>query len=474
MTTYGGYHLSWGVCIVLMRKGELRMKRLVFGASLLLVLLITACSRVSGNVEVGYEAPPVQFSATFSIHPDGSVSVGGSVGLVTEIGIFSVGANIEANTQPAPDETLLFIRHRVKRGVVDTAYRIGTGEDVTVVIDGLTTINVANHKVTIDASKGKIKEITIHNTVEPAPTQQSQPPSSNLRLVRSIQSSTVSIRTLSWSPDSQLIADGGTTGEANATVVEIRRASDGALVSTHGGFTVVQYISWSPNGTLIAAVEQASYARIWDASSGQTTASLNDNWIGEVSWSPDSRYVVTSGGDYPIVWNAATGAQINSYSSNLYVGQGTPAAWAPHGDLISGGGVIWDAMSGTLVQKLNGLNPDQYNGYNIFSWSPDARSIVSADATDVVDWDTSTGATIWDVSVPSNVVDLLSWSPDGKYIAWTDDSGGAGILYASSGRSAGSFGLSDGNAISSLAWSPDGRYIATASGGSIHLWAAPG
>src|SRR5579859_4462471 len=177
MTTYGGYHLSCGVCTVLMREGELRMKRLVFGASLLLVLLITACSHVSGNVEVGYEAGPVQFSATFSIHPDGSVSVGGSVGLVTEIGVFSVGANIEANTQPAPDETLLFIRHRVKHGVVDTAYRIGTGEDVTVVIDGLTTINVANHKVTIDASKAQIKEITIHNTVEPAPTKQSQPPS---------------------------------------------------------------------------------------------------------------------------------------------------------------------------------------------------------------------------------------------------------------------------------------------------------
>jgi len=213
------------------------MKRLVLWASLL-VLLITACSHVSGNVEVGYGAGPVQFSATFSIHPDGSVSVGGSVGLVTEIGVFSIGANIETNSQPVPDETLLFIRHRVKHGVVDTAYRIGTGEDITIVIDGLTTINVANHKVLIDASKGKIKQITVHNAVKPAPTQQSQPPSSNLQLVRSIQSSTVSIGTLSWSPDSQLIADAGTTGDSiTATVTEIRRASDGTLVSTHSGFT---------------------------------------------------------------------------------------------------------------------------------------------------------------------------------------------------------------------------------------------
>lgn len=90
--------------------------------------------------------------------------------------------------------------------------------------------------------------------------------------------------------------------------------------------------------------------------------------------------------------------------------------------------MIWNAMSGKQVQELNGLNPDQYNPYNTFSWSPDARSIVSAGTTDVVDWDTSTGATIWDVPVPSSAVDLFSWSPNGKYIAWTDDGGGAGIL----------------------------------------------
>jgi WD40 repeat protein len=261
------------------------MKRLMLWFCLLLPLT-AACSHVSGNVEVGYGAGPVEFSATFSIHPDGSISVGGSVGFVTEIGVFKIGANIEANTEPAQNETLLFIRHRVAGGVVDTAYRIGTDEDVTVVIDGLTTINVSNHKVTIDASKGKIKEITIHNAVTPSPTQQSQPPSSNLRLVRTIQSSTVSIGTLSWSPNSQLIADAGITGDSlTPTLVEIRRASDGTLVSAHGGLIhYVQYISWSPDGAHIAVIDQnCSCTRIWDTSSWQTTATLNDYLIGQIS-----------------------------------------------------------------------------------------------------------------------------------------------------------------------------------------------
>jgi WD40 repeat protein len=446
------------------------LKRIALLASLL--LLATACSNVSGNVGVGYEVGPVEFSATFSIHADGSISIGGSVGLVTEIGVFSLSAHIETNSQPAPDETLLFIRHRVAHGVVDTAYRIDTGEDITVVINGLTIINVANHEVTIDASKGEIKEITIHNQPgTPTPTQQSQPPSSNLRLLRTIHSSGVSIDTISWSPDSQLIADAGTSGDSgDPTTAEIRRATDGSLVSTHGGLThYVQDISWSPNGALIAATDQGcSCTRIWNVSSGRTTATIDDYLVGQISWAPDSRYVVTSGdGDHPTVWSASTGGQISSF--NGYPAFGNPAAWAPHGNLISGGGEIWDAMSGQQVQAFKGLSQGQFNN---FSWSPDARSIVSASINDLVDWDISTGATIWDVPVPSDA-GLLAWSPDGKYIAWGGDSGEAGILYASSGKSAGSFGLSDGNAIESLAWSPDDRYIATTSGGDIHLWAAP-
>ncbi len=446
------------------------MKRLVLLASLL--FLAAACSNVSGNVGVGYELGPVEFSATFSIHADGSISVGGSVGLVTEIGVFSLSADIEANSQPAPDETLLFIRHRVARGVVDTEYDIGTGEDVTVVLNGLTTVNVSDHEVTIDASKGNVKEVTIRNeAVPPSPAQQAQPsPGGGLRLLRTIKSSTVSIVTVSWSPDGRLIADAGESGESgDPTTAEIRRVSDGSLVSTHGGLThFVQDISWSPNGALIAAADQGcSCTRIWNAPSGQATATIDD-YANQISWSPDSGYVVTSGfGDHPTVWNASTGGQVSSFGG--YPAFGNLAAWAPHGNLVSGGGEIWDAPSGRQVQAFNGLNRGQFN---TFAWSPDARRIVSLGISNLVDWDASTGATIWDVPPPDDC-GLLAWSPDGTYIACAGDTGQASVLYASSGQLAGNFGLPDGNQVDALAWSPDGRYIATVSDGVIRLWAAP-
>ena len=66
----------------------------------------------------------------------------------------------------------------------------------------------------------------------------------------------------------------------------------------------------------------------------------------------------------------------------------------------------------------------------------------------------------------------ISWSPDGKYIAWTNDGLGE-IVTAASGAMIESFQTSDGIGFDALAWPPHGHYIATASGGAIQLWQAP-
>ena len=69
-------------------------------------------------------------------------------------------------------------------------------------------------------------------------------------------------------------------------------------------------------------------------------------------------------------------------------------------------------------------------------------------------------------------ISFISWSPDGKYIAWTND-GLGGIVTAASGAMIESFQTSDGIGFDALAWPPHGHYIATASGGAIQLWQAP-
>jgi WD40 repeat protein len=456
--------------------GLTRMQAWLAGfTGLLLCLFVAACGHVSGGVGAGFDPAglPVEFSVTFTVGPDGSIAIGGSVGIVTEVGVFSLQAHIETSVQPSQDETLLVIRHHVKGGIADTVYRIGDGTEAVVQLNGSTTLYVTNHKILIDATRAS-ETVTVMNAPVPSPSSQvASAPPGTLRLLRSIQSSAVTMSTLAWSPDSSEIADAGTTGDSlTSTVAEVRRVSNGGLVTVHRGMVhYVSDISWSPDGRRIATPDQGCYCvQVWDAGTGHTMAIINNNEppVRNVSWSPDSRYlVIASDGDHPSVWNAATGAQVNTYNGDQAFSR-YPAVWAPSGDMVVDGGEIWNALSDQTVQTFGSL--DQYGPFGAESWSPDGKRIVSASLADVIVWDASSGTIIWTQQLSAG---LLSWAPGGKYIAWTN-SGLGGIVDAASGSSVATFQNPDGSDFDTLAWSPDGRYIATTSNGEIQIWAAPG
>jgi WD40 repeat protein len=444
----------------------------------MLCLAGVGCGHTSVSGGVGYQPVgiPVRFSVDLTVHPDGSIAIGGSVGVVTEVGIFSVGANVETNVQPKPDETLLIIRHHVDKGIVDTVYRIATGEDVAVTLDGRTVIDVTNHKVLIDVSKGRLESIVVKNAPSPPSKAQvtRQPPPGSITLVRSMSSSKIQITTLAWSPDGREIADSGQSrGDSTTkTVAEVRRASDGAIVLTRPGLGFYIYnISWAPGGQRIATSDNGCYCvQIWDARTGQTLATANDWATRWVSWSPDGRYFVSStDGDSPSVWDADSGAQLNSYSNGPAYSD-YPAIWAPRGNLIVDGGEVWNGLTAQHVQTYDELSKySLYGHFGAESWSPGGGRIVSAGLS-LVMWSVNTGATIW--TQGQIEADLVSWSPNGKYIAWSSG-GQGGVVDANSGATAGSFQTPSGNDISALAWSPDSRQIATASNGAIQIWSAP-
>jgi WD40 repeat protein len=436
---------------------------------------VTSCKNASVAAGAGYQPAgiPVRFSVSFTINPNGGISIGGSVGIVTEIGIFDVGASVETG-QPAPDETLLIIRHKTTSGIVDTVYRIGTGRSVTAVINGRTVVQVTNHKVLIDASKGNIKRIVIRSApgqhpVTPVPSRTR----GGITLLRSIHSNRLAISAVAWSPNGQLIADVGSTGDSlSPTVAEVRRASDGKVITIHHGLTHSAYnISWAPNGRRIATADYGCQCvRIWNASNGHTTTTIDASADEGVSWSPNSSFVVTAGaGDQPAVWSSSSGSQIATYTG--YNSFGQPAVWSPHDDLVVSGNAIWNARSGRRVQRFD--QPSRYGEFSLSSWSPAGERIISVSFGNLVLWDARTGATIWAAQFNGNGNILLSWSPDGHYIAYADDGGLAGIVDAVSGRSVRNFQDNTGAGFDALAWSPSGQYLATADNGNIQVWTAP-
>lgn len=455
-------------------KNRAQLTSIVFIA--VIGMLPAACGHISTGVGVTYQPPiPLQFSVSFNIGPNGNISLAGSIGVVTPGGVFSLQADIETNLQPGADETLLIIRHHQGHGVVDSVYHIGTNEEVTVTLNGHVVIGVSNRKVVINAVKSAVQSIMVTNAPLPAPpTAASAPPApGTVRLVSTVQNSGMTINNVSWSPGGATFVDAGYNIEDHPGnfISQIWRASDGTLVSSHQVPDYWLYnVSWSPNGQYIAGGYRG--VQIWNASTGSQVDEINYWATANISWSPNSQYLVTSGGE-PTVWNVATGSQISVYGF-----QGA-AYWSPSSNLIVTNDVIWNALTGQAVRSY--IGGDQ-NGFWLSSWSPHGAEIASIDTGNaIVVWDASTGATIWQGQADL-VANSISWSPNGKYIAWVADFH-AGILDAATGNPVATFGNSvldmpvDGDTTESpsIAWSPTGQYIAATDGsGPVRIYQAPG
>lgn len=147
----------------------------IAAVSLAAGFLVTGCLRPTVSAGAGYELPgvPIEFSASFTVNPDGGISVEGAVGLVTEAGIFSVHAGIETSAEPPSGQTVLIIRHWRGQELVDNVYHIGTDEEIIVTVNGRTVIGVSDHKVVINDSGGWLLHIRVRSAAAPAPPSRS-------------------------------------------------------------------------------------------------------------------------------------------------------------------------------------------------------------------------------------------------------------------------------------------------------------
>lgn len=128
--------------------------------SLVFCVAIAACS-----VGVGYQPPvlPIEFSATFSIGPDGSVSIEGAAGIVTEVGVFSVHAGVQIPTNPQPSQTILAVRHWQRGRDVESVYRIDSSQQVVVTLNGHSVVRVLNQRVFITVAQGSTAVIQVNS-----------------------------------------------------------------------------------------------------------------------------------------------------------------------------------------------------------------------------------------------------------------------------------------------------------------------
>ena len=127
-----------------------------------------------------------------------------------------------------------------------------------------------------------------------------------------------------------------------------------------------------------------------------------------------------------------------------------------------------DVITNT-VQTLSGHR----NNVNLVSWSPDGKYIVSGSKDNTIKiWDASTGTHVRTLEGHTSWVYSVAWSPDSKYIASSSWDKTIKVWNISSGTCM-QILTGHTSCVNSVSWSPDGKHIASGSDdGTIKVWNA--
>ncbi len=266
-----------------------------------------------------------------------------------------------------------------------------------------------------------------------------------------------------------------------------------------------------------AASSSSSNGPEMDGKLGTTiyTYTKQTGGILSLDWSPDSKYIVSSGQGVQ-VWNAFTGKRLFTFSlPNPLQNTFFVARWSPDGKRIAignGAGQVYvlNATNGQVLltftyHPATNLNTATSTGGNpnvevmtsqhleptsggpaiyALAWSPDSTDIASVAPYDggdnsVMVWNATTGRIVTRYTKHTAPVVALSWSPDGKYIV--SASGGIAdttvkVWNALTGQTVSTYhdpALGPHDAYVGIVWSPAGNRIASYDdNGTVQVWQA--
>ena len=279
-------------------------------------------------------------------------------------------------------------------------------------------------------------------------------------------------REVAWSPDGQFLVTGTyPTGEVLLYAANTLQRIKSLPMPDRapGKRRQIRGLEWSPDGKWIATCDSFDGSvRIWDARTHalKHTLKTGDNNLDQspkygLAWSSDSRRIaVKPEVTIPLIFDAVEGKVLLK-----------PTAWNAGADQST---VCWNAARNEIVTAACGhvcifdpttmnelrRSPDTGRALDCGVWtmSPDGRTLATRgwESSEIVFWSIPEGTVSnrW-TGVPKG---LLSWSPDGAWLACYGDSPLL-LINAATGRQRRELSGHPGK-IRSVAWSPDGRRLA--------------
>ncbi len=274
---------------------------------------------------------------------------------------------------------------------------------------------------------------------------------------------------MALSPNGRTLAVASTTGVWLHGLPDLNSAR---LLEGHTG--QLYSLSWSPDGTKIAAGSSDNAIYIWDVVSGDLVHALDDpDGVEEAAWSPDGAFLASRTSDGRVkVWDAVSGQVFDNIEREEDC-MTVDLAWLPDSTQLGvgcrymdrdGKVTVWNVASRQVVRVL-----DHTTDIHRIVWSPDGTLLASGCQDGAVRvWDGQSGEERYILRDPSSQAGSVAWSSDGTLLAWGSYDGRIQVWnYATEPEGRTLQGLASG--YRTVLWSPDGKQLVSAPEGGFGL-----
>ncbi len=221
-----------------------------------------------------------------------------------------------------------------------------------------------------------------------------------------------SIYTVAFSPDNRTLAYGGSSDEIYlfdaTTGKELHRLKSGNTPAC---------VAFSPDGKTLAATCMDSVLRLWNVETGEVRLECHKDkrrsFTYTVSFSPDGRRIAQAKHDAIILWDAATGKELQTLWG---CGASSAIVFSPDGKVLASGGFgqticLWNLETGKPLSPSYG-HQGPVSGV---AFAPDNRTLASAGHDNTIRlWDIHTGKELYQALGHSDRITNLFFTPDGR------------------------------------------------------------
>ena len=239
------------------------------------------------------------------------------------------------------------------------------------------------------------------------------------------EGNTKAVWDLAFSPDGERLATATADGYAR-----IWNVADGQqLQRMKHPVPRVERVVFSPSGRQLATLDEKGIARLWDTESADELATISQDRVADVAFSPDGKYLATasaSAGDSSArLWDAATMKEIVRLAHDG--GALESVAFSPDGKYLvstgrDGSARLWTLPEGDEVFRV-------YHAERVITAAFSANGAYlatgSQDGTARV-WTVPDGKEVARLINPGNVVAVL-FSPDGGHVVAASNGGQARV-----------------------------------------------